>query len=117
MDLTKKKCVPCEGSASKLTESEENEFINQIKNWQIHRDGIHKIRKEFMLLHFRDAMSFVNQIADLAESEGHHPNISIIFNLVIIEIFTHAIGGLSENDFILGAKIDDIFNLEYHIAQ
>ena len=116
MDLTKKKCVPCEGSAAKLTNAEEHTYLNEIPSWAIYRDGVHKIKKDYSLLHFKDAISFVNQIAELAESEGHHPNISIIFNLVIIEIFTHAIGGLSENDFILAAKIDEIYNLEYHIA-
>ena len=116
MDLTKKKCVPCEGDAVKLTNSEEDNYLAQIPSWDIYRMETHKLKKDYSLLHFKDSISFVNQIAELAENEGHHPNISIIFNLVIIEIFTHAIGGLSENDFILAAKIDEIFNLEYNIS-
>ena len=115
MDLTKKKCVPCEGYTNPLTEEEEEKFINELSSWNIDREDIHKIKKVFLLLHFKDSISFVNQIAELAEDEGHHPNISINFNVVIIEIYTHAIGGLSENDFILGAKIDDIFNSEYEV--
>ncbi|MCB9210718.1 MAG: 4a-hydroxytetrahydrobiopterin dehydratase [Ignavibacteriales bacterium] len=115
MDLSKKKCVPCEGFSEPLSMDDENKYLAQIKGWQINRDDIHKINKEYNLLHFKDSMSFVNQIADLAENEGHHPNILIIFNKVKIEIFTHAISGLSENDFILAYKIDEIFESEYKI--
>lgn len=115
MDLTKKKCVPCEGDAAKLSESEEEKYLAQISGWLIDREAIHRIKKDYSLLHFKDSISFVNQIAELAENEGHHPNILIVFNSVNIEIFTHAIGGLSENDFILAAKIDEIYNLEYSI--
>lgn len=115
MDLTKKKCVPCEGYTDPLTEPEEDEFLSKVLKWEILRSGTHKIKKEYSLIHFKDAISFVNQIAELAEDEGHHPNITILYNLVIIEIYTHAINGLSENDFILAAKIDEIFLEEYQI--
>ncbi len=116
MDLTKKKCVPCEGYTDPLTEPEEDLFlVKNIKMGNILRSGTHKIKKEYSLIHFKDAISFVNQIAELAEDEGHHPNITILYNLVIIEIYTHAINGLSENDFILAAKIDEIFAEEYQI--
>ena len=115
MDLTKKKCVPCEGMTDPLTESEENKYLAETPKWQIDRNGIHKISREYTLLHFRDSIAFVNQIAELSEDEGHHPNITILFNVVIIEIFTHAIKGLSENDFILAVKIDNIFDQEFNI--
>lgn len=113
MDLTKKKCVPCEGYSDPLSDSEEDRFLTEIKDWKLMREGEHRIIKNYSLIHFRDSISFVNQIADLAEDEGHHPNITIKFNTVIIEIYTHAIKGLSENDFILAAKIDEIFSSEY----
>jgi 4a-hydroxytetrahydrobiopterin dehydratase len=113
MSLTKKKCIPCEGYSDPLNNLEEDKFLSEVKNWKIIRDGEHRIIKEYSLIHFRDSISFVNQIADLSEDEGHHPNITIKFNTVIIEIYTHAIGGLSENDFILAAKIDEIFTSEY----
>ena len=113
MDLTKKKCVPCEGLADQLTVEEENKFLEELSDWQINRDGVHCIKRDYNLIHFRDSISFVNKIADLSENEGHHPNITILYNLVIIEIYTHAINGLSENDFILAAKIDDIFDQGY----
>ena len=98
-----------------MTEPEEDNFLSKISKWDLLRSGIHKIKKEYSLIHFKDAISFVNQIAELAEDEGHHPNITILYNLVIIEIYTHAINGLSENDFILAAKIDEIFIEEYQI--
>lgn len=115
MDLTKKKCVPCEGYADPLTDEEENEYLTKVSNWLINRDNEHRIIKTYRLLHFRDSIGFINQIADLAEDEGHHPNITINFSVVEIEIYTHAIGGLSENDFILASKIDEIFENEYKI--
>lgn len=115
MDLTKKKCVPCEGYTDPLTVPEEDKFLEKISKWEIIRSGTHKIKKDYTLIHFKDAISFINQIAELAENEGHHPNITILYNLVIIEIYTHAINGLSENDFILAAKIDEIFSEEYQI--
>jgi len=116
MDLTKKKCVPCEGYTDPLSNEEENKFLSKVTDWEISREGTHYIKKDYSLLHFKDAISFVNLIADLAEDEGHHPNITILYNLVVIDIYTHAIGGLSENDFILAAKIDEIHNLEYTIG-
>ena len=109
MELNTKKCVPCEGLSDPLKNEEEDKFLDEISGWSIDRVGEHKIRKEYKLPHFRDSMVFVNEIADLSENEGHHPNITILFNVVKIEIFTHAINGLSENDFILAAKIDEIF--------
>lgn len=115
MDLTKKKCVPCEGYTNPLTIEEEDKFLPEVKNWDIDREGTHNINRDYSLLHFMDSISFVNDIAKLAEDEGHHPNITILFNLVKITIYTHAINGLSENDFILAAKIDDIFDAGYSL--
>jgi len=105
MELIKKRCVPCEGYSDPLTNEQEEIYKNEINNWELDRKGTHRLEKDFSLLHFRDSISFVNQIADLAEDEGHHPNITILFNLVKIVIYTHAINGLSENDFILAAKM------------
>ena len=104
-DLTQKKCVPCEGGVPKLTEEESQKFLEQTPDWQLADD---KISKEFELSSFKESIAFVNKVADLAESEGHHPNIEINFKKVKFVISTHAIGGLSENDFILAAKIDKL---------
>src|SRR3990167_2059782 len=108
-DLTKKHCVPCEGGTPPLSDEKENEMLKLIQhdneNWLLLRDGNHMIRRMFTFKDFKKAMEFVNKIADLAESEGHHPDIKIVYNKVQLDLFTHAVGGLSENDFIMAAKI------------
>ena len=109
MDLLSKKCVPCEGSTKPLNSNEEENLLLQIKDWTLITDREHRIIKEFQLKNFVGAVEFVNKIAVIAENEGHHPNIFIhSYNKVNVELFTHAIGGLSENDFIVAAKIDEI---------
>ena len=108
MDLTKKKCIPCEGGIPPLTEEKEAEFIKEIKGWDLLKEGVHRIRKEFIFNEFMEAISFVNSVAEIAEREGHHPNISVYYNRVVLELNTHAIKGLHLNDFILAAKIDEI---------
>ena len=108
MNLAKKHCVPCEGGTPSFSNSEENENIVKIKGWSLIRDGEHKIRKQFTFEDFKEAMKFVNKVADIAEEQQHHPDIKIVYNKVQIELFTHAVGGLSENDFILAAKINKI---------
>lgn len=67
-----------------------------------------KIKKEFVFADFKEAIEFINKVADIAEEEGHHPDIHIFYNKVMIELWTHEIGGLSENDFILASKIEKI---------
>lgn len=106
MDLTKKHCVPCEGGTPPLADEKENELIKQTPGWILLRDGTHKITRGFKFGDFKKAMEFVNKIADLAESEGHHPDIKIVYSKVQLDLFTHAVRGLSENDFIMAAKIN-----------
>ncbi|MFX0100752.1 MAG: 4a-hydroxytetrahydrobiopterin dehydratase [Candidatus Hodarchaeota archaeon] len=108
MDLSTKKCVPCEGGIKPMTDVLEDAFIEKVDGWKIDRDGVHVIRKEFTFKDFKQAMEFVNKVAGIAESEGHHPDIYIYYNKVELELHTHAIGGLHENDFIVAAKIDKI---------
>jgi len=114
-DLLNKKCVPCEGGVAPLNHEEILKFMNQVEGWQLTEDpspnlqkfGMGaKISKEFKFKDFIGAINFINSIAEIAEQEGHHPDIHINYNKVLIELSTHAIGGLSENDFILAAKID-----------
>jgi len=105
--LSDKKCVSCEGGVPPLGEKETKEYLTQIKSgWEVIGDK--KIEKEFKLKDFKEAMEFVSKVAAIAEEEGHHPDIHIFYSTVEIELWTHAIGGLSENDFILAAKIDKI---------
>lgn len=105
-DLTKKHCVPCEGGDPPLPDEKEDELIKEVQGWTLLRDGTHMLRKQFKFKDFRQSMAFVNKVADLAESEGHHPDIKIVWNRVNLDLFTHAVGGLSENDFIMAAKIN-----------
>lgn len=108
MDLTKKHCVPCERGMLPLADEKENEMLKLIQGWLLVRDGTHKITRQFKFKDFKKAMKFVNKIADLAEREGHHPDIKIVYNKVSLDLFTHAVGGLSDNDFIMAAKINNL---------
>ncbi len=104
--LTKKQCVPCEGGVPKLAPEEAAAFLENVPGWSLVRDG-QRIRKEWRVKNFLAAMAFFNKVAEVAEAEGHHPDLHLEgYRNVAIEIWTHAIGGLSENDFILAAKID-----------
>lgn len=105
--LALKKCIPCETGTSPLTPEQFKPLLNQLKlKWEVVENR--KIRHEFKFKDFVDAISFVNKVADLAESENHHPNIHIYYSRVVIDLTTHNIKGLSENDFILAAKIENI---------
>ena len=107
MDLTQKKCKPCEGGVDKLDEPAIQHYNRQLKHpWEI-VDGM-KITKTFKFADFLSGMDFANKVAAVAEAEGHHPVMHIYFSKVDIELWTHAILGLSENDFIMAAKIDEL---------
>lgn len=105
-DLISKKCVPCEGGVPAMPRDEAEQYLDKVKNWTLNDGMVSMISREFEFKNFVEAMAFVNKVADLAESEGHHPNIHVFYNKVRFELTTHAIRGLSENDFILAAKID-----------
>jgi 4a-hydroxytetrahydrobiopterin dehydratase len=105
-ELAAKKCVPCEGGVPKLTPTEAETHLAAVPAWRLTHDGT-RIRRDFKLPDFRSAVKLVNTIAALAEREQHHPDLHIEgYRKAWAEIHTHAIGGLSENDFILAAKID-----------
>jgi 4a-hydroxytetrahydrobiopterin dehydratase len=107
MDLGKKKCKPCEGGIPPLNNDEVSEYRKNIRDdWKV--EGNKKISKEYSFVNFKHTMDFVNKVADLAEDEGHHPDMHVHFGKVEIELTTHAIGGLSENDFIMAYKIDNL---------
>ena len=109
MDLTKKKCVPCEGGVSPMGVAEAMKLQELVKGWGlVTMRGIHNLEKKFKFKDFVEAMIFVNKVAVLAEKEGHHPDITINWNKVTMQLSTHAIKGLSENDFIMAAKIDEL---------
>jgi len=104
MNLTEKKCKPCEGGTPPLTEEQSSELLKQTPGWEI-KDG--HVYRQFKFKNFVEAMEFVSKVAGIAEQEQHHPNITINYNKVSIELWTHAINGLSENDFIVAAKINE----------
>lgn len=105
-DLSKKHRIPCEGGTLPLTGDALTEYLHNTPEWKVTGDKKKKIAREFKFKDFKAAMAFVNKVAEIAEAEQHHPDIHIFYNLVRLELSTHAIGGLSENDFILAAKID-----------
>jgi 4a-hydroxytetrahydrobiopterin dehydratase len=108
LELTRKKCVPCEGGVPKLSPQEARSYLATVPGWTLSNDGL-RIHKEWKAKNFLAAMSFFTKVAELAESEGHHPDLHLTgYRNAAIELTTHAIGGLSENDFILAAKIDQI---------
>jgi 4a-hydroxytetrahydrobiopterin dehydratase len=107
MDLSKKKCKPCEGGIAPLDQKEVAEYKKHIKDdWEV--TDKNRISKEFLFVNFKHTMVFVNKVADLAEEEDHHPVMHVYYGKVKMELWTHAINGLSENDFILASKIDKI---------
>jgi 4a-hydroxytetrahydrobiopterin dehydratase len=104
--LAKKKCVPCEGGVEPLTEQAAREMMPELNpEWAL-IDDAHLLARSFHFKDFEASMAFVNKVAAIAEEEGHHPDLSISYADVGVELTTHAIHGLSENDFILAAKID-----------
>jgi 4a-hydroxytetrahydrobiopterin dehydratase len=105
LDLVSRRCVPCEGGTPPLPREEAERLQTAVPRWDFDETG-KAIRRAFKFKDFREAMAFVNAVADLAETEGHHPDIAIRYQRVTFTLTTHAIGGLSENDFILAAKID-----------
>ncbi|MBI5733221.1 4a-hydroxytetrahydrobiopterin dehydratase [Candidatus Jorgensenbacteria bacterium] len=105
MNLKDKKCIPCEGGTPSLTSEETKTLLKKVSEWQLD-SAVKKIWRAFSFKNFVEAMKFVNRVADIAETEGHHPDIHIFYNRVHIELWTHAVNGLSENDFIVAAKID-----------
>jgi len=106
--LVTKKCLPCEGGVEAYSIDEARSQLERLAGWSLTHDG-QRIRKDWTVKNFMAGMEFLNQVASLAEEDGHHPDIHLEgYRKVWIELWTHAIGGLSENDFILAAKIDQL---------
>lgn len=106
-DLKKKKCVPCEGGVKPLTPDEFGAFLRtELHDWTFNEQK-QRIEKDYTFKNFQQALDFVSKVGQIAEEEGHHPDICLHnWNKVKLMLTTHAIGGLSENDFILASKID-----------
>ena len=106
-DLAKKKCIPCKGEIPPLKGQELTEVLNKLgTGWRVVDE--HHLEKEYRFKDFRTALAFTNRIGELAESQGHHPDIHLSWGKVKLTIWTHRIDGLTESDFILAAKSDTV---------
>jgi 4a-hydroxytetrahydrobiopterin dehydratase len=106
MDLKNHRCVPCEGGTRPMDAKEAKRYLRQIKGWKLEGKSITTSKK---FKDFKGAMRFVNKVADIAEDQGHHPDISVYdWNNVKLSLSTHAIKGLSINDFVVAAKINSL---------
>lgn len=104
--LVKKRCGPCHGGGPKYTVEQASEQVQKLRGWRLTHDG-QRIRRDWVVEDFAEGIVFFRSVADLAEEEDHHPDLHLEnYRNVWIELWTHAVGGLSENDFILAAKID-----------
>ena len=112
-DLLNKKCVPCEGGVIPFDISEIHKYQKKVDGWNITKDKEEKffLQKEFIFKNFLESQKFTNDVGKISEAEGHHPDIKFGWGYAEVQITTHAIKGLSENDFILAAKIDQIINV------
>jgi len=104
--LVQKKCLPCEGGVDPCSLDVAQQQLEQLEGWRLTHDG-QRIRKDWKVKNFMAGMDFFGRCAEVAEADGHHPDLHLEgYRNVWVELWTHAIGGLSENDFILAAKID-----------
>ena len=111
-DLKEKKCIPCEGGVPSLDLSEIHKYQKKVDGWDVkpNEKNIYYLEKNFKFKNFLESQSFINKVCEISEKENHHPDISFGRGYAKIVVTTHAIEGLSENDFILAAKIDQISN-------
>ncbi len=109
-DLADKKCIPCEGNIPAFNKEDIHKYLKKVDGWDVkkNQDDSFYLIKEFSFKNFKQSQDFVNQIGNLAERENHHPDISFGWGYCKVKIFTHAIKGLAESDFVLAAKIDKI---------
>jgi 4a-hydroxytetrahydrobiopterin dehydratase len=104
-ELKEKYCRACEAGMPAMSLEEAQAMMDQVEGWEL---GEGMLSRRFKFKNFKEAMSFVNKVADIAEEEGHHPDIYISWNRVRLDLTTHVIKGLSENDFIMAAKVDEV---------
>ena len=107
-ELATKKCLPCEGGVAPLKQDEVNRLLRQLKGWE---SAGGKIAKTYSFTNYYQTMAFVNATAWISHREDHHPDVTVGYKQCRVEYMTHAIGGLSENDFICAAKLDKLFEL------
>ena len=109
-DLADKKCIPCEGGIPSFDLKEIHKYLKKVDGWDVKSDDnkTYYLLKEFKFNNFLESQNFINKVGEISEKEGHHPDISFGWGYAKIKIFTHAIKGLHESDFVLAAKVDRI---------
>ena len=109
-DLADKKCIPCKGGIPGFDISEIHKYLKMVDGWEVKKDedGIYYLIKNFKFKNFLESQNFINKVGEISEKEGHHPDIWFGWGYAKIKIFTHAIKGLHESDFVLAAKVDKI---------
>ena len=109
-DLHQKKCIPCRGGALPFDISEIHKYLKKVDGWSVNKnkDEVFFLEKNFKFKNFSKSQKFINEVGNIAEAEGHHPDITFGWGYAKIQIFTHKIKGLVESDFILAAKVDKI---------
>ncbi|MHA1903968.1 MAG: 4a-hydroxytetrahydrobiopterin dehydratase [Candidatus Thorarchaeota archaeon] len=107
-ELSLLQCVPCRGGIPPLAERKVNEMLYLVPGWQLIHEDADKIRRSYKFKNFRESMDFVIKVAAIAEDQDHHPDIFIHWNEVTLTLYTHAINGMFDNDFIVAAKIDEL---------
>jgi len=105
-ELTKKSCQPCRKGAAALKGEAIIGLLRQLADWEVVNE--HHLSKEFRFPDFVTALAFLNKVGEIAEHEGHHPDLHLSWGRVAVEIWTHKVGGLTESDFVLAAKIDEL---------
>ncbi len=105
--LASKDCVPCRGGTPALKGNELHTFSHQLPNWKVVNE--HHITRTFTFPDFKQALEFVNRVGDVAEEQGHHPDILLTWGKAEITLWTHKIDGLTESDFIIAAKVDQLY--------
>ncbi len=106
MALAEQKCIPCEGGVMPLTIAQAQALLKETPGWALSNE-VRSITRAYTFKNFAEALVWVNRIGAIAETEGHHPDIALSWGKVVVTLSTHSIGGLSENDFVLAAKIDN----------
>tara|TARA_Y100000590_G_scaffold468054_1_gene649175 strand:+ start:838 stop:1176 length:339 start_codon:yes stop_codon:yes gene_type:complete len=108
-DLDQKNCIPCKGGVPAFDISEIHKYLKKVDGWDVKsRDKIFYLEKNFKFKNFLESQKFINAVADISETQSHHPDITFGWGYAKVQIFTHKINGLVESDFILAAKIDKI---------
>ena len=105
-ELAERQCVPCRGGVPPMKGSEIEKLSNQLQGWQVVNE--HHLQKIYQFKDFRETLQFVNRVGELAEEQGHHPDICFGWGKADVTIWTHKIDGLTESDFVLAAKIDKL---------